>query len=188
MALMALDLPALDRPATATSQPRSGGNWPGAATLFRNWTSGNWLTARRAAMRRRSVQLTGYPARLSWESYGPMRIAATALLTLGLIAGAARAAETPAIAGDPAAGAAKAATCTACHGVNGNSVTPEWPVIAGQGAAYVRDQVRRIRDGQRPSPLMQPMVKDLTDQDIADLAAHFSVQTPNGQEADPSYW
>jgi cytochrome c553 len=117
-----------------------------------------------------------------------MRIAATAIVTLGLIAGAARAAETPATAGDPAAGAAKAAICTACHGVNGNSVTPDWPVIAGQGAVYIRDQMKRIRDGQRPSPLMQPMVKDLTDQDIADLAAHFSIQTPNGQEADPSYW
>ncbi len=117
-----------------------------------------------------------------------MRIAATALLTLGLIAGAARAAETSVIAGDPAAGAAKAATCTACHGVNGNSVTPDWPVIAGQGAAYAREQIKRIRDGERVEPLMQPMVKDLTDEDIADLAAHFAVQTPAGLEADPSYW
>src|SRR5512138_571295 len=105
MELMALDLPALDRPATATSQPWSGGNWDGAATPLMNWTSGNWLTARTAANRTRSVQLTGYSARLSWESRGPMRIAATALLTLGLIAGAARAAETSVIAGDPAAGA-----------------------------------------------------------------------------------
>lgn len=118
-----------------------------------------------------------------------MRIAATALLTLGLITGAAQAAETPAVVvGDAEAGAAKAATCTACHGVNGNSVTPDWPVIAGQNATYARDQIKRIRDGQRPSPLMQPMVQNLTDQDIADLAAHFAVQTPAGLEADPSYW
>ena len=32
------------------------------------------------------------------------------------------------------------------------------------------------------------MVKDLTDQDIADLAAFFASQTPTGNEADPSYW
>ena len=118
-----------------------------------------------------------------------MRIAATALLTLGLITGTVQAADTPAaVVGDAAAGAAKAATCTACHGVNGNSVTPDWPVIAGQNAVYASDQIKRIRDGHRPSPLMQPMVQDLTDQDIADLAAHFATLTPAGLEADPSYW
>ena len=116
-----------------------------------------------------------------------MRIAVTALLILGLATGAALAAETP-IKGDPAAGATKAGTCVACHGLNGNSVNPEWPVIAGQNASYARDQITRIRDGKRPSPLMQPIVKDLTDQEIADLAAHFSIQTPTGHEADPSYW
>ena len=109
-------------------------------------------------------------------------IAATAL-TLGLATGT-WAAE----AGDATAGATKAATCTACHGLNGNSVNPEWPVIAGQNANYLRDQITRVRDGQRPNTLMLPMVKDLTDQDIADLATFFSTQTPNGGEADPSYW
>lgn len=100
------------------------------------------------------------------------------------LAGSAMAAEK----GDAAAGAAKAATCTACHGANGNSVTPEWPVIAGQNANYARDQIKRIQTGQRPNPLMQPQVKTLTDQDIADIAAHFATQTPTGNEADPSYW
>ncbi|MET0282677.1 MAG: cytochrome c4 [Steroidobacteraceae bacterium] len=108
------------------------------------------------------------------------------LVALGFTAGTAQAAE--AIKGDAAAGATKAATCTACHGLNGNSANPEWPVIAGQNAAYVRDQVIRIRDNKRPVPLMQPMVQNLTDQDIADLAAFFSAQTPTGNEADPSYW
>jgi cytochrome c553 len=115
-----------------------------------------------------------------------MRIAATALLTLGLTTGI-YAAEAPAH-GDAQAGAAKAATCVACHGLNGNSVNPEWPVIAGQNAVYAQDQILRIRDGKRPVPLMQPMVVDLTNQDVADLAAHFATQTPTGLEADPSYW
>ena len=35
---------------------------------------------------------------------------------------------------------------------------------------------------------MYPMVQSLSDQDIADLAAYFAAQTPNGLEADPSYW
>jgi cytochrome c553 len=113
------------------------------------------------------------------------RLLTIATLTLGLAAIApAYAAEM----GDAAAGATKAATCTACHGLNGNSANPEWPVLAGQNAHYARDQIARIRDGRRPNVLMQPMVKDLTEQDIADLAAFYATQTPTGNEADPSYW
>ncbi len=112
-----------------------------------------------------------------------MKVLTLAAITLGFAASA-----TAADAGDAAAGATKAATCTACHGLNGNSVNPEWPVLAGQNASYVRDQVTRFRDGKRVNVLMQPMVQALTDQDIADLAAFFSSQTPTGNEADPSYW
>lgn len=111
-------------------------------------------------------------------------ILATAFLLLGLSAGSV-AAEPKA---DAAAGATKAAVCTACHGLNGNSVNPEWPVIAGQNAIYTHDQVVRIKSGARVAPLMQPMVKDLTEQDIADIAAFYAAQTPTGNEADPSYW
>jgi cytochrome c553 len=92
------------------------------------------------------------------------------------------------VKGSPEAGAAKAATCLACHGANGNSVNPEWPVIAGQNANYVAEQITLIRDGKRPNVLMQPMVKDLGNQDIADLAAYFATQTPVGHEADAATW
>ena len=112
------------------------------------------------------------------------RIAAAAELRLSLVA-------LPSLgqqAGDAAAGATKSATCTACHGLNGNSANPEWPSIAGQNAAYSREQIAAIRAGKRPNVLMQPIVQTLTDQDIADLAAHFAQQTPTGLEADPSYW
>jgi cytochrome c553 len=113
------------------------------------------------------------------------RILATALLVLGFSAGT-LAAE---LRGDATAGSAKAAVCTACHGLNGNSADAALgPVIAGQNAAYVREQVTRIKNGMRVAPLMQPMVKDLSEQDIADVAAFFSTQTPAGHEADPSYW
>jgi cytochrome c553 len=96
------------------------------------------------------------------------------------------AAET--LVGSADAGASKAAVCTACHGVNGNSVNPEWPSIAGQNAAYVREQLAMIRDRKRVNELMYPIVKDMTDQDFADLSVYFAAQTPVGLEADPSYW
>jgi cytochrome c553 len=114
-------------------------------------------------------------------------LATTAALALILMvfAGGATAAT---VTGDAAAGATKAATCLACHGLNGNSVNPEWPVIAGQNAAYTREQIERIRTGSRPNPLMMPMVQNLTPQDIADIAAYYAGQTPAGHEADPSFW
>ncbi len=111
-------------------------------------------------------------------------ILATAFLILGVCASS-LAAE---IRGDAAAGSGKAAVCTACHGLNGNSTNPEWPVIAGQNAVYVHDQVVRIKSGARTAPLMQPMVQTLSEQDIADIAAFYAAQTPTGNEADPSYW
>src|SRR5476651_1488201 len=46
IALMALDLPAFERPAKATSAPSSAGNWDAAAALTRNRTSGNRLIVR----------------------------------------------------------------------------------------------------------------------------------------------
>jgi cytochrome c553 len=93
-----------------------------------------------------------------------------------------------AVTGSAEAGATKAAVCTACHGVNGNSVNPEWPNLAGQNAAYIHEQLRMFKAKKRNNPVMQPIVDPLTEQDFADLGAYFATQTPAGLEADPSYW
>lgn len=88
--------------------------------------------------------------------------------------------------GNAEAGASKAALCTACHGVNGNSANPEWPTLAGQSARYIEEQLRLFRAGHRNNAVMYPLAMALTDEDIADLAAYFSTQTPTGLEADPA--
>jgi cytochrome c553 len=98
------------------------------------------------------------------------------------------AAEAVPVSGSADAGAAKAAVCAACHGPNGNSVNPEWPSLAGQNAAYIREQLAMFKAKKRNNPIMQPIVEPLTEQDFADLAAYFAAQTPAGLEADPSYW
>jgi cytochrome c553 len=92
------------------------------------------------------------------------------------------------IVGSTEAGSTKAAVCTACHGVNGNSVNPEWPNLAGQNAAYVREQLSMFKARKRINEIMFPIVKDMSEQDFADVAAFFAAQTPAGLEADPSYW
>lgn len=86
--------------------------------------------------------------------------------------------------GTAEAGQAKAATCVACHGVDGNSVNPEWPSIAGQHAEYIVKQLQAFKNDVRVNILMTPMAKPLSDQDMADLAAYFSGQRPKGLEAD----
>jgi cytochrome c553 len=90
--------------------------------------------------------------------------------------------------GKVADGATKAAVCSACHGVAGNSTNPLWPRLAGQSAVYIAEQLRMFKSGARANPVMMPMVSALSDQDIADLAVYFEAQTPLGLEADPSYW
>jgi cytochrome c553 len=97
--------------------------------------------------------------------------------------------------GSAEAGATKAATCLACHGVNGNSVNAVWPSLAGQNAAYLAKQLHHFHDGTRNGMekdkngmLMPPMASALSDQDIEDIAAYYSLQTPTGGEADPAYW
>jgi len=88
--------------------------------------------------------------------------------------------------GSVEAGQAKSATCVACHGVDGNSVNPEWPSIAGQHSQYIVKQLKAFKSGARQNPLMSPMAAGLSDADMDDLAAYFSTQTANGLEADAS--
>lgn len=104
-------------------------------------------------------------------------LAALALSTLNATADA---------RGNAEVGATKAALCIACHGVNGNSVNPEWPNLAGQNAAYLREQLTLFRAGHRNNLVMYPLALTLTDEDIADIAAYFATQTPAGLEADPA--
>lgn len=75
--------------------------------------------------------------------------------------------------GDPQRGEALAAVCAACHGQDGNSVVSAWPKIAGQHQDYAARQSILIRERQRDVPEMWPMVMNLSDQDLWDIAAYF---------------
>jgi cytochrome c553 len=81
-----------------------------------------------------------------------------------------------ATAQDTTAGRTKAAVCTACHGPGGNSTQPLYPALAGQTARYISLQLRDFQEGRRTDSLMSPMAKNLSRQDMYDLAAYFSAQ------------
>jgi len=94
-------------------------------------------------------------------------------------------AATP-VVGDAEAGAAKSATCAACHGMDGNSPAPNWPKLAGQHADYTVRQSAMVRDGHREVLEMMPFVQGLSDQDLADIGAYFATKAVLPGVADDS--
>jgi len=88
-------------------------------------------------------------------------------------------------AGDAEKGKSLSATCAACHSMDGNSVNPIWPSLAGQHEKYLERQINLFRSGERENALMAPMVAGLSDQDSADLAAYFASQELKLKAADP---
>lgn len=85
----------------------------------------------------------------------------------------------PAVAGDAAVGEATYAAkgCMGCHGPGGHSPNPEmFPKTAGREETYLTEQLKAFRGGERSNPMMSPMAANLTDEDIANLAAFLSAQ------------
>ena len=82
-------------------------------------------------------------------------------------------------AGDAEAGAQKVAVCAACHGADGKSAADIYPHLAGQHAAYLESAIKAYRDGERTggmAAMMTPQATNLSDEDIADIAAYYSKQ------------
>jgi cytochrome c553 len=82
----------------------------------------------------------------------------------------------PAAAADVEAGRQKAEPCAACHGRDGNATIPGTPSLAGQPAFFTHWQLIKYRDGRRKDPQMSPAAQNLSDADMADLAAYYETQ------------
>lgn len=100
-------------------------------------------------------------------------------LIQGAVATAALLALNPMVhaAGDAAAGAQKAYTCLGCHGVEhyvNTYPTYKVPRVAGQHEAYLVAALQAYRSKARSHPTMQANAANLSDQDIADIAAYFA--------------
>jgi len=80
----------------------------------------------------------------------------------------------PASARDAEAGRVKAAACAVCHGQLGISNTPDAPHLAGQPVIYIAAQLRAYRSGERKHEVMAVMARNLSNDDIQNLAAWFS--------------
>ena len=80
-------------------------------------------------------------------------------------------------AGNPEAGKYKFDTCTGCHSIPGyTNVYPSYhvPRLGGQHAEYVVAALKGYQAGDRAHPTMHANAFDLSDEDMADIAAYVA--------------
>jgi cytochrome c553 len=91
------------------------------------------------------------------------------------------------VAAQPKAPAAPApplaAACAGCHGLDGNSIIPGIPSIAGQPRVYLENTLVLTREGLRGNQVMQGLMKGRTDPEIIAVAKHFSLLPARAQPA-----
>lgn len=103
--------------------------------------------------------------------------AVAGLFALGVAAPAAS------VAADPEIGKTLSNTCVACHGQNGISQVPIYPNLAGQKEQYLAASMKAYKNGNRTggqAALMVPQAKNLSDEDIANLAAYYASLPADG--------
>jgi cytochrome c553 len=80
-------------------------------------------------------------------------------------------------AADLKAGEAKVKeVCQACHGLDGNTPTPDYPKLGGQRPDYLAKALRDYKSGARKNPVMAAFAGTLSAQDIDNLAAYYAAQ------------
>jgi len=72
------------------------------------------------------------------------------------------------------AGKLKARSCAVCHGLEGISLNPIAPNLAGQPRMYLVEQLKAYRSGKRDNALMGVIAKPLSDQDISELSSWYA--------------
>ena len=68
------------------------------------------------------------------------------------------------------------AYCISCHGMDGAPVNTEWPILTGQKSAYLEKQLLAFKSGSRQGPIMNVIARELTDQQIRDVAEYYSLR------------
>jgi cytochrome c553 len=94
-------------------------------------------------------------------------------ILLGLVATCATIASH---AQDDAAIREKATVCFTCHGPNGNSTNPDYPILAGQSWRYIFIELKDFKEKRRSDPHVPPMVENLSQDDMVALGNFFAAQ------------
>lgn len=80
-------------------------------------------------------------------------------------------------AGNADAGRVKANTCMGCHGIpNYNNVYPTYrvPRLGGQSEGLIVSALKAYKSGERPHKTMHAQAANLSEQDMADIAAYLT--------------
>jgi cytochrome c553 len=102
----------------------------------------------------------------------PMKATLCLLLTVLLLGPAATAG-----AADLKAGEAKVKeVCQACHGLDGNNSTPDYPKLGGQRQDYLDKALRDYKSGARKNAIMAGFASTLSSKDMANLAAYYAAR------------
>jgi cytochrome c553 len=94
------------------------------------------------------------------------------------LAAAAAGASLPAASQEDAAVGPLVQACATCHGPDGNSTNPAYPILAGQSWRYIYIQLRDFKEGRRQDPQMSPMAANLTREQMIALGNHFAAKKP----------
>ena len=81
-------------------------------------------------------------------------------------------------AGDPERGEVISIGCRGCHGVRGIATQLMHPNLAGQKEKYLIWQLSNFKSGKRPSHIMNEIASGLSEDDIRDLSAYYSILIP----------
>jgi cytochrome c553 len=79
--------------------------------------------------------------------------------------------------GDATAGQGKASVCAACHGLDGNPASSQYPKLAGQHETYIARQIGLFKSNKRTSPVMMAFIGTLNEQDMHDIGAYFATKS-----------
>ena len=70
----------------------------------------------------------------------------------------------------------EANSCVGCHGVDGNSVVPTFPRIAGQYEDYLYQSLKSYKNGKRNNAIMKGVASTLNDDQMKKLSKYFASQ------------
>lgn len=113
-----------------------------------------------------------------------MKLIEKLLAVLALIFSSHVLADSPFIDGDAGKGKEVAAgICAGCHNADGNSVIPNYPVLAGQFAEYTIKQLMDLKSenekpARRENQIMASMVATLNQDDMKNVAVYYAQQKP----------
>ena len=78
--------------------------------------------------------------------------------------------------GNVSMGESQSASCTGCHGSDGNSTAPTFPKLAGQHAGYIAQQLQAFKNDKRNAPMMAPYALALDNNAIENISAYYATQ------------